>query len=96
MKIGTETTISCLVTEITAQMSIAWSGFTPGENFVENSGTFSSNSQTGTLTVKSPEVTTDTTYICSVASNDRPTSDVETLDVKLNVYGWWYFFVQNW
>ena len=59
---------------------------------MENSGTFSSNSQTGTLTVKSPEVTSDKTYTCSVTSNDRPTSDVETLDVKLNVYGWWYYF----
>ena len=54
---------------------------------MENSGTFSSSSQTGTLTVKSPEVTTDKTYTCLVTSIEIPNSDVKSLDVKLNVYG---------
>ena len=54
---------------------------------MENPGTFSSNSQTGTLTVKSPEVTTDKTYTCLVTSNEIPKSDVKSVDVKLNVYG---------
>ena len=87
VKKGTETTISCLVTEISALMSITWTGFIPGEDFVESSGTFSSGSQTGTLTVKAPQVITDKTYTCSVTSIERPSSDVGSLEVKLNVYG---------
>ena len=70
-------------------MSIEWSGFIPGQNFDQKLGSYdsSSNSQTGTLTVKSGAVKSDTTFVCSISSNANPASAVKTTDVDLNVYG---------
>ena len=70
-------------------MSIEWSGFIPGQNFDQKLGSYnsSSNSQTGTLTVKSDAVIADTTYTCSISSTVNKNSAVKTTDVHLNVYG---------
>ena len=70
-------------------MSIQWSGFTAGANFVPSSGSYdsSSNSQTGTLTVKSGAVETDKTYTCTVSSTVNTASAAKTINVDLNVYG---------
>ena len=89
VKVDTETVISCKITGIGEGMSIAWSGFTAGPNFVPSSGSYdsSSNSQTGTLTVKSGAVKSDATYTCSISSTANPASAVKTTDVDLNVYG---------
>jgi hypothetical protein len=85
----TETVISCKITDINEQMSIKWSGFTPGPNYVPNQGSYdpNSNSQTGTLIVKSDEVKSDQTYSCSVSSTVNIDSAVKTTEVHLNVYG---------
>ena len=85
--IGTETMISCIITEITEQMNIEWSGFVKGDNFVPEAGTYNADtkSQTGTLIVKSPDV--DKTYTCSVSSTTNKDSAVKNIDVHLNVYG---------
>ena len=89
VKVDTETVISCKINGINEVMSIAWSGFTAGPNFVPSPGSYdsSSNSQTGTLTVKSGAVKSDATYTCSVSSTVNPDSAVKTTNVNLNVYG---------
>ena len=85
---NTETVISCKITAITEKMSIKWTGFTAGDNFVPTPGSYdsSTNSQTGTLTVKSAAVTTDETYTCSISSLQYSNSDVTTFEVNLYVY----------
>ena len=87
--VNTETVISCKINGINEQMSIEWSGFIPGQNFDQKQGSYdsSSNSQTGTLTVKSDPVIADTTYTCSISSTVNKNSAVKTTDVHLNVYG---------
>ena len=87
--VNTETVISCKINSITEQMSIEWTGFTTGQNFDQKQGSYdsSSNSQTGTLTVKSAAVKSDTTYTCSISSTVNKNSAVKTMDVHLNVYG---------
>jgi len=84
-----ETVISCTITDIGEQMKIEWAGFQQGSDFVPAHGTYepASNSQTGTLTVKSAAVTADKTYACTVSSMSNPTSDTKSMDVQLNVYG---------
>ena len=85
----TETIIACKIKDIREQMSITWSGFDAGDNFVPSEGTFESgtNSQTGTLTVKPAAVTEDKTYTCTVVSKVNSQSASKSMDVKLNVYG---------
>ena len=87
--INTETVISCKIKDITEQMSIKWSGFASVQNFDQKQGTYdpSSNSQTGTLTVRSAAVKSDMTYTCSISSVVNKDSAVETKDVNLKVYG---------
>jgi hypothetical protein len=70
-------------------MSISWSGFEKGANYIENEGVYdsNSNSQTGTLNVKSGAVTQDKTYTCTVTSKTYPESASKTIDVLLNVFG---------
>ena len=86
---GTETTISCTVTDLSEQMSITWTGFTAGNNFVPSEGVYDSetNSQTGTLTVKSGAVTEDSTYTCTITSISNTESADKSVEVLLNVYG---------
>ena len=87
--VNTETVISCKITGITEQMSIEWSGFTQGSDFDPKQGSYdpSSNSQTGTLTVKSGAVKSDQIYTCSISSTVNTDSAVKTTHVHLNVYG---------
>ena len=86
---GTETIITCKITSISEQMSIIWSGFTASDNFVPSSGSYdpATNSQTGTLTVKSGAVSQDKTYTCTITSTVNPESASKSVDVELNVYG---------
>ena len=88
VKMNTATTISCKITEINKKMTIAWSGFSSGDNFVQSSGSYNAKakSQTGTLAVKSPAVTEDKTYTCKVSSEANPSSAEKSSDVKLNVF----------
>ena len=70
-------------------MSIEWSGFTQGSNFDPKQGSYdpNSNSQTGTLTVKSGAVKSDQMYTCTISSKVNTDSAIKTTDVHLNVYG---------
>ena len=85
----TETVITCKINDINEGMSIVWSGFTAGPNFVPKTDSYdsSSNSQTATLTVKSGAVKSDATYTCTISSTVNPASAVKTTLVNLNIYG---------
>ena len=87
--VDTETVISCTINGINEEMSIEWSGFSPGQNFDQKQGPYdsSSNSQTGTLTVKSGAVASDKTYTCTISSTVNTASAAKTINVDLNVYG---------
>ena len=86
--VNTETVISCKITQINEQMSIEWSGFTQGSNFDPKQGSYDpkSNSQTGTLTVKSSLVSEDKIYTCTVSSIQYPLSSKKIIDVSLDIY----------
>ena len=72
-------------------MSIEWTGYAEGDKneYVPSSGSYDpqTNSQTGTLTVLSPAVTSDKKYTCTVSSIQNTESDSKNFDVHLNVYG---------
>ena len=91
VKKGSDTTISCVITGITAKVTVSWrtsSGEVSGDNFTPDQGTYSNGQQTSTLIVKGTQVTTDTTYTCRVTSG----SEHSDTTVNLNVYGRPYHF----
>ena len=90
---GTDTTISCVITGITQQLdAVVWrkSGTDvttlSGSNYVVSAGTYGSNSQTTTLTVKAAANTADSAYTCAITSNEWLVSNREA-NVILNVFG---------
>ena len=89
---GTDATISCIITGITKNLdSVIWkkSGTDvtalSGSNYVVSAGTYGSNSQTTTLTVKADANTADSTYTCAITSNEWLETNKETT-VILNVF----------
>ena len=94
MESSTETTISCIITGITKQLdAVVWtkSGtdvttLTEDNSYVVSAGTYSSNSQTTTLTVKAAVNTADSTYTCVITSNEWQVTNRLT-SVVLNVFG---------
>ena len=94
MERGTDTTISCIVTGISRQLdTVKWTKggtdvttLTEDNSYVVSAGTYSSNSQTTTLTVKAAVNTADSTYTCVITSNEYQETNKETL-VSLNVFG---------
>ena len=93
MESGTDATISCIVTGLTRQLDlVAWRKdgtdvtSLSGSNYVVAAGTYGSNSQTTTLTVKADANTADSTYTCVISSDEHVESDKPTF-VTLNVFG---------
>ena len=93
VQVGTETTVSCVISGITRQLdSVVWTKDGTdvttllGTNYVVSPGTYNSNSQTTTLTVKAAANTADTTYTCVITSDEWIVSDKQT-NVILNVFG---------
>ena len=80
----TDTTISCIVTDISEPVSITWSGYQGDGNHTADSGILVSYSQTSTLHVTN--VQSDQTYTCKVSSVQHPTSPAATKDVHLDVF----------
>ena len=85
-------TISCLITGITKKLdTVVWRKdgtdvTTLSEtNYVVSAGTYGSNSQTTTLTVKAALNTADSTYTCAITSDEWLTTNRET-NVVLNVF----------
>ena len=91
---NTDATISCVVTGVTQQLdTIVWtkSGtdvttLTEDNSYVVSAGTYGSNSQTTTLTVKAAVNTADSTYTCVITSNEWLQTNKQTT-VVLNVFG---------
>ena len=71
---GHRTSISCTVSGITRSVTVVWKNegtiLQTNDKVITTAGTFSSNSQTHTLEILSPD--TDTTYTCEVTSADYP------------------------
>ena len=93
METGTEETISCIVRGITQQLdAVVWTKdgtdvtTLSGSNYVVSPGTYDSNSQTTTLTVKAAANTADSTYTCVIDSEEHNVANKETV-VILNVFG---------
>ena len=91
VKKGSDTTISCVITGITAKASVIWlnsAGTVSGANFTALQGSYLNNgTQTSTLEVKGIQVTADTAYTCRVTSGPLPDSGYSDTTVELNVYG---------
>ena len=91
---GTDATVSCVVTGITQQLnSVVWkkggtdvTTLSEDNSYVVSAGTYGSNSQTTTLTVKAAVNTADSTYTCVITSNEWLQTDKE-ISVALNVFG---------
>ena len=91
---STDATISCVITGITEQLdSVVWtkSGtdvttLSEDNLYVVSAGTYGSNSQTTTLTVKAAVNTADSTYTCVITSNEHDESNKPT-SVALLVFG---------
>ena len=94
MESGTDATLTCSITGITKQLdAVVWtkSGtdvttLTEDNSYVVSAGTYGSNSQTTTLTVKAAVNTADSTYTCVVTSNEWLITNRET-SINLNVFG---------
>ena len=88
----TDATVSCVISGITQQLdSVVWKKDEKdvrtfsGGNYIVSTGTYSSNSQTTTLTVKAGVNTADSTYSCVITSNEHQETDKATA-VTLNVF----------
>ena len=89
---GVDASISCVVTGITKKLdAVIWNKdgtdvtSLPGSNYVVSPGTYDSNSQTTTLTVKAAANTADSTYTCVITSDEWQETLKETT-VALNVF----------
>ena len=90
---GTDATISCIISGISQQLNaVIWTKdgtdvtTVSGSNYIVSSGTYDSNSQTTTLTVKAAANTADSTYTCVITSIEYEETNKET-PVALNVFG---------
>ena len=93
MESGTDATVSCDISGITRQLdAVVWRKdgtdvtSLSGSNYVVSAGTYGSNSQTTTLTVKAVVNTADSTYTCFIASSEWLVTNRQT-NVLLNVFG---------
>ena len=90
---GVDATIACVITGITKQLdSLVWrkdgtdvNTLSP-LNYLVSPGSYDSNSQTTTLTVKDVVNTEDSIYTCVITSNEWLVTDKKSY-VDLNVYG---------
>ena len=88
----TDATISCVITGITQELDgVVWKKdgtdvtTLSGSNYVVSPGTYDSNSQTTTLTVKAAANTADSTYTCAIDSDEWLQTNKETT-VNLEVF----------
>ena len=93
LEIGTDATVSCIISGITQQLNaVLWTKdgtdvttLSEDNSYVVSAGTYGSNSQTTTLTVKAAVNTADSTFTCVITSNEWLVSNRET-NVVLNVF----------
>ena len=92
VKKGTDATISCAITGLSAaNAAVTWKDSegtaVTGDNFTPVAGTQDSGAQTATLLVKAAAVTEDKAYSCEVKSGTLASSPASTTAVNLDVYG---------
>ena len=90
MKTGSTTTISCLITGLTATAEVEWrtiSGKVSGDKYTSVKGSSKDGTQTSTLTVNGSGVNTDIAYTCRVTSGSLSESGHSDTTVNLNVFG---------
>ena len=93
VKAETDEAISCIVSGITKQLdNVVWTKdgtdvttLTEDNSYVVSAGTYGSNSQTTTLTVKAAVNTADSFYTCVITSNEWLVTNRQT-NVALNVF----------
>ena len=85
--------ISCVITGITTQLdAVVWTKdgtdvtALSADNYIVSPGTYDSNSQTTTLTVKAAANTADSTYTCVITSDEWELTNSENT-VALDVFG---------
>ena len=90
---ATDATISCIISGISKKLdAVTWTKdgtdvtTLSADNYVVSPGTYGSNSQTTTLTVKAAANTADSTYTCFITSDEHQETNKPTI-VNLNVYG---------
>ena len=90
---GTDSEVSCIVSGISRKLdNVVWTKdgtdvtTLSADNYVVSPGTYDSNSQTTTLTVKAAANTADSTYTCVITSDEWIVTDRQT-NVQLNVFG---------
>ena len=88
----TDATISCVITGITQELDgVVWKKdgtdvtTLSGSNYVVSPGSYGSNSQTTTLTVKAVANTADSTYTCVITSDEWEKTNQET-NVALELF----------
>ena len=80
---GTETTLTCKITGLSATATVTWMKGSEVDEGV-NEGALTEDTQTATLTVSDPQE--DTEYTCVVTSGEYPASSSSTTLVTLNTY----------
>ena len=94
MEKGVDATLSCVVSGISKKLDlVVWkkdgtdvTTLSEENLYVVSAGTYSSNSQTTTLTVKAAVNTADSTYSCVITSNEWLVTNRETT-VSAIVFG---------
>ena len=81
--LGTDTTLLCKITGLTAKATVIWN-LDSAQQGGQEGNLADDGSQTSTLTVADPQQ--DTEYTCMVTSGQYPTSTPSITTVALNVY----------
>ena len=91
VKIGTEVTLSCEISDLDSAVKVEW---VKDENIISTDGQYTvsagspvSGIQTATLVISGSYVTEDAIYTCRVQSTDYDNSPISDTEVKLEVYG---------
>ena len=92
MKLGSNATISCVVTGISSDVDIS---FTNGSStlatesgvYTYDSGSFTSGDTNKTATLEIDSIQADSTFTCVVSSLDYPDSEMTYDEISVTVYG---------
>ena len=90
VKKGSDTTISCVITEFMETATVTWltsTGQVPANKFTPVQRIHYDGTQTSTLAVDGTLVNEDTAYTCRVTSGSLPDSSHSETTVNLNIYG---------
>ena len=91
VKIGTEVTLSCEISDLDSAVKVEWvkdeNIISTDRQYTVSAGSPVSGIQTATLVISGSYVTEDAIYTCRVQSTDYDNSPTSNTEVKLDVYG---------